>query len=192
MEVTTNTERALRVDEIRRATIPVFAAQGYRRTSMADLAGAAGVSRPALYQYFDNRADLFRAAFQALLEDATDAALVALAESGTVAERLDAYLQRLSADGYEALAATPFGGELMEAKHDFAADVAQDALDRARDGLRAFVDSHANVSADTRRQVIDLVVLSPVGLKGDGPSPAVYRERLTALASAAAALLDGA
>lgn len=45
---------------------------------MADLARAAGVSRPALYQYFDNRADLFRAAFQAVSEDATDGALAAL------------------------------------------------------------------------------------------------------------------
>jgi len=192
MEVTTNTERDARVDEIRRRAIPVFAAQGYRRTSMADLAGAAGVSRPALYQYFDNRADLFRAAFQALLEDATDAALAALAGEGTVAERLDVYLQRLSADGYEALAATPFGGELMEAKHDFAAEVAEAALERARSGLRAFVDSNVDAPADIRRQVVDLLVLSPVGLKGDGPSPAVYRRRLTALASASAALLDAA
>ena len=131
MEDTPNTERDARVDEIRRTAIPVFAAQGYRRTSMADLAGAAGVSRPALYQYFDNRADLFRAAFQALLEDATDAALAALGGDGTVAERLDFYLQRLSADGYETLAATPFGGELMEARHDFAAEVAEAALARA-------------------------------------------------------------
>ena len=54
------TDREQRVDQIRRAAIPVFASQGFKRTSMADLAEAAGVSRPALYQYFDNRADLFR------------------------------------------------------------------------------------------------------------------------------------
>ena len=52
------TRREERIESILRAAIPVFAAQGYRNTSMADLAAAAGVSRPALYQYFDDRADL--------------------------------------------------------------------------------------------------------------------------------------
>ncbi|MDH3683613.1 MAG: TetR/AcrR family transcriptional regulator, partial [Acidimicrobiia bacterium] len=80
---TSTAAREQRIDEIRRAAIPVFAAQGFRGTSMADLAQAAGVSRPALYQYFDNRADLFRAAFQVLLEDATDAALATLEADGT-------------------------------------------------------------------------------------------------------------
>ena len=82
------TDREARVEAIRRAAVGVFAAQGYRGTSMADLAAAAGVSRPALYQYFENRADLFRSAFQAVSEDATDGALAALTADGTVAERL--------------------------------------------------------------------------------------------------------
>ena len=187
---TSTAAREQRIDEIRRAAIPVFAAQGFRGTSMADLAQAAGVSRPALYQYFDNRADLFRAAFQVLLEDATDAALATLEADGTVAERLDRYLQRASGDGYEALAATAFGTELMEARHEFAADVAQGALDRARRGLRAFVNSNTTVEARTKAAVIDLLILSPAGLKGDDPTPTTYRRRLTTLANAAAGLLD--
>ena len=56
MAVPAITEPSSRADEIRRAAIGVFAAQGFRRTSMADLAHAAGVSRPALYQYFEHRA----------------------------------------------------------------------------------------------------------------------------------------
>ena len=185
------TERGQRVEAIRRAAIPVFAAQGYRRTSMADLARAAGVSRPALYQYFENRADVFRSAFQALLEDATDAALAALQADGAVADRLDGYLQRASGDGYETLAATPFGAELMEARHEFAADVASGAVDRARRGLRAFLDSATSADRRTRSDVVDMLSLSPAGLKGDDPTPAVYRRRLSTLADAAARLLDG-
>ena len=80
------TDREQRVDQIRRAAIPVFASQGFKRTSMADLAEAAGVSRPALYQYFDNRADLFREALQIILVEATDAALAALRGDGLVAD----------------------------------------------------------------------------------------------------------
>ncbi len=100
-------ERDQRIDLIRRAAIPVFAAQGYRGTSMADLARAAGVSRPALYQYFENRSDIFRAAFDAVFSDAADGALAALERPGSVADRLDGFLQRGSGDLFEALAETP-------------------------------------------------------------------------------------
>ncbi|MEM7271449.1 MAG: helix-turn-helix domain-containing protein [Actinomycetota bacterium] len=190
MSCRTTPERERRAEQIRRAAIDVFASQGFRGTSMADLAKAAGVSRPTVYQYFDNRADLFRSAFQAVSEDATDAALAALMADGSVTERLDGYLQRLKADGYESLAATPFGTELIEARHEFAADVANAAYERARSGLRAFINSKSSVDAETRAIAIDLLILSPAGLGGDLPSPATYRRRLTALATAAAHLLE--
>ena len=81
---TTPTDREVRIEKIRRAAIPVFAAKGFRGTSMADIAEAAGVSRPALYQYFENRADVFRAGFDMLLNDGTDAALQAMAAADTI------------------------------------------------------------------------------------------------------------
>lgn len=186
---TTTTDRQARIDAICAAAIPVFASQGFRGTSMADLAAAADLSRPALYQYFDNRADLFRVSFGAMLEKATDAALDALAESTDTAAGLDAFLQRLSGDGYEQLASTAHGDELMEAKHEFAADVAGAAYARAFDGLRRFLAT-LETTAATSDAVFDLLTLSPVGLKSDRPAPAAYRARLRALASAAVALLD--
>lgn len=184
------TRREERIAEILGAAIPVFAAQGFRGTSMADLATAAGMSRPALYQYFENRADLFRAAFEVVLQDSADAALAALEVEGGVFERLEGYLERAHGDGYEALASTAFGEELMEARHEFAADVAEAAFERTRQGLREFLTSLSTVDPSTRKEVIDLLLLSPAGLKGDHPSPATYRNRLRALARAAARLLD--
>lgn len=185
----TPTDRELRIDQVRRAAIPVFAAQGFRGTSMADIASAAGVSRPALYQYFENRADVFRGAFDAMLNDATDAALAALDAAGEPAERFDGYLQRAFGDGFEALAATPHGAELIEAKYEFADDVAQAAHERARAGLRADL-KRSGLQGALASRVIDLLLLSPVGLKSDQPSPPEYRRRLTALAAAAASLVS--
>jgi AcrR family transcriptional regulator len=40
---------------IQKAAIEEFASHGLRRTSMADIARAAGISRPALYQYFRDK-----------------------------------------------------------------------------------------------------------------------------------------
>ncbi len=179
-----------RADAIRRDAIDVFAAQGYRGTSMADIASAAGVSRQTVYQYFDNRAAVFRAAFQALLEDATDAALEALESDAALAERLDGYLQRYKGDGYERLASTPFGAELTEARLEFAADVADAAFGRARSGLRDFVHAATAANEEQRESAVDLLILGPTGLGGDNPAPADYRRRLTALATAAAMLIE--
>lgn len=157
---------------------------------MADLAEAAGLSRAALYRYFDNRADVFRAAFDAILNDSTDAALAALHADGTTADRLDGFLQRANGDGYEGMASTPFGDELMEGRHEFAADVAAAASQRAHEGLRIFLLATASDDEQRVEKVVDLLTLSPAGLKADQPPPAVYRERLAALAEAAAVLIE--
>lgn len=188
VEQITLSDRDRRIDAIRRAAIPVFAAQGFRQTSMADLARAAGVSRPALYQYFDNRSDVFRAAFDAIFNDAADAALEALARQGEPAERLDGFLQRGSGDLYEALAETPFGDELMEAKHEFAHDLFVAAQARAVAGLKRFLSGEGCTGA-AATAAMELVTLAPVGLRSDQPSVRQFRKRLRSLAGAAAQLL---
>ncbi|MEO1057459.1 MAG: helix-turn-helix domain-containing protein [Actinomycetota bacterium] len=178
-----------RADEIRRAAIAVFAVQGFRRASMADIAEAAGLSRAALYRYFANRADVFRAAFDAVLNDGTDAALAALHADGTTGERLNGFLQRAYGDGYEGMASTPFGDELMEGRQEFAADIAVAAADRAHEGLRIFLLATADADTPNVERVIELLTLAPAGLKNDQPHPTAYRARLTTLAESAAARL---
>lgn len=182
------TIRDQRIEEILRASIPLFAARGYRKTSMANIADAAGVSRPALYQYFTDRADLFAAAFRLLLDESTDAALEALAAPVPLADQLDGYLQRLSGDGYARLAATEFGDELLEARHQFAADAAANAMKRAHNGLRTHLKATPS-DQRTRNRTFELLTLSLVGLKQDHPTPAAYRRRLTFLAQVAARTL---
>lgn len=183
------TASAQKTNEILRASVPVFAERGYRRTSMANIADAAGVSRPALYQYFTDRADLFAAAFSLLLNENTDAALDALSANVSLAHQLDGYLQRLTGDAYATLASTDHGEELMEARHQFAAEAAASAIKRANNGLRKHL--HANTRADRRTQTraLELLTLSLAGLKQDHPTPAAYRRRLTFLAETAARAL---
>ena len=185
----TDSSRDQRIEEILRASIPLFATRGYRKTSMANIADAAGISRPALYQYFTDRADLFAAAYVLLLEEATDAALIALALPVPLASQLDGYLQRVSGDGYAALSATRYGDELLEARHQFAADAAAVAVKRAHKGLREHLKT---TKAEQRAQAaaFELITLSTVGLKQDQPTPTTYRRRLTFLAGAVARALQ--
>ena len=46
---------------ILKAAFEVFITYGFRKTSMDDIARAAGMSRPGLYQLFANKTDIFRA-----------------------------------------------------------------------------------------------------------------------------------
>lgn len=186
---TIKTARDRRIEDILRASIPLFAERGYRKTSMAHVAEAAGMSRPALYQYFTNRSDLFAAAYVLLLEEAADAALVALALPVPLAAQLDGFLQRISGDGYASLAATKYGDELLEARHKFAAEAAKAVVKRAHRGLR---DHLGATTSDQQSQdrTFEILTLSTVGLKQDQPAPAVYRRRLTFLAGAVAQALQ--
>ncbi|NED87373.1 helix-turn-helix transcriptional regulator, partial [Streptomyces sp. SID11233] len=50
------------------AAMATFARFGYRKTSMAEVARAADISRPGLYFLFSSKELLFRAAVEQLLE----------------------------------------------------------------------------------------------------------------------------
>jgi AcrR family transcriptional regulator len=81
-------DRADRHGQILAAALGVFGRYGYRRTSMELIAEAAGLSRPALYQYFAGKEEIFRA-----MGEQAVARLIAQAEAagrceGTLGDRL--------------------------------------------------------------------------------------------------------
>ena len=60
------------------AAVGVFARYGFRKTSMEEVARAAGVSRQGLYLQFANKEELFRKALEHSLSSQLNAALAAL------------------------------------------------------------------------------------------------------------------
>ena len=58
------------LDAILEAAFGVFATYGFRRTSMDDIAKAAGMSRSALYLHYRNKEDIFRSLTQRFMEKA--------------------------------------------------------------------------------------------------------------------------
>ena len=51
---------ARRRRQLLEVALPVFGEQGFHRTSMNDIAEAAGVTKPVLYQHFRSKRDLYR------------------------------------------------------------------------------------------------------------------------------------
>jgi AcrR family transcriptional regulator len=174
---------------IHAAAIREFSARGFAATSMVHIAAAAGMSRPALYQYFDNKRDIFASAFASLVDDAADHALAALAEPGTWAERLDQFLQRFDGDLFEQMAASPHSLELLEAKHQHAADAWVGGMQRLHAGLAAQL-RRTGAPKRRRSEWMEMLELSPKGFKLDHPTVAVYRRRLATLARGVAADIE--
>lgn len=75
-------------DSIVAAAVPVFGRFGYRKTTMDLLAQSAGVSRPAVYQYFSNKTAVFHAVAAYVGEQLHAEAAAASALPGSTADRL--------------------------------------------------------------------------------------------------------
>src|SRR6266852_8952624 len=89
---TTRTAANVKVDPGRRAALldaalTVFARYGYRKTSMDEVARAAGVSRQGLYLQFANKEELFRKAVEQSLNSQLNAAVAALSRREDGLER---------------------------------------------------------------------------------------------------------
>lgn len=176
-------------DAIHRAAIEQFAERGFAGTSMANIADAAGMSRPALYQYFRDKNDIFTSAFVALFEGLVDQALLALHRSGSTAEQLDGFLQRYEGDLWQRVATSPHADEIVKAKNADVAVAVGTVVTRLSDGLNAYLEQRSPDTQD-RAEWVALLRWSPKGLTYDRPSVETYRRRLTALARAVAADLD--
>src|SRR2546421_5053776 len=65
-----------------------FAAFGYRRTGIGEIARDAGVAPGTLYRYFENKEEVFRAVMREGLARWLETARRVLAESGAAPQRL--------------------------------------------------------------------------------------------------------
>lgn len=164
-----------------------FSAYGFARTSMADIAEAAAMSRPALYQHFANKEEILRAMLGRILDEAADAAVRALGGEGSLESRLDGFVQRWSGDLYEAFRTTEHGDDLVEAKTGHAKPVV-DAVNRR---VRTALAETIGAVTDDPGPLVDLLLLAPAGLKHDDPTPARLRRRLGALAASVARTAEG-
>lgn len=169
------------------AAFEKFLAYGVAKTSMADIAREAGVSRPALYLHYANKEAIFSACIERILDSATTAALQSLQGPGSIAERLDGYLQRSIGDLTEKLRPSEHGADLIEAKTGYAREVFESDMRRTRKGLAAYLKtaagSGATVEAATVTGWVDMLKMAPIGFKADNPSIRAYRSRLTSLAT---------
>ncbi|MFM2282098.1 MAG: hypothetical protein RLZZ444_4329 [Pseudomonadota bacterium] len=137
-------ENSNRRSAILDAAYRTFAAYGFKRTTMADIAAAAGISRPALYLEFKSKTDIYRAEFVHLLERANQATRDALVGEGDFLSRLTRAALAGTIDALRNIIDTPHGAELFDVKQEIAEDLGRLWFDRMEDEIaRARVEAEA-------------------------------------------------
>jgi len=181
---------------IRRAAVQEFLARGHAATSMANIAAAAGVSRPALYQYFADKDDVFASAFAWVFEVHTTEALAGLRAAPSVGAALDALLQRNDGDLWELVEGSDHYDEIVAAKSKRVTSAVAAELDRFWAEVARWIETvhPGEEAACTARRAGWLAVLrwAPHGLRFDRPAVPEFRKRLSALARSVASDIESA
>jgi len=180
-----------RQQAIIRGAWTTFAAYGFRKTSMDDIARAAGMSRPALYLHYRNKEDIFRSLAQFFYDEAAHEIEVALAKPGTLREQITAAFEAQGGKVVESMLSSPHGMELLDSTKATAADIISDGEARLAAIYSAWLRGEVQAgrvrfdgSADEMAATITAALK---GLKHEVPDYATYRVRLSRLASLIAA-----
>lgn len=155
-----------------------FAAYGFRKTSMDDIARGAGMSRPALYLHYRSKEDIFRSLAQFYYDDAVESVRAALARDLPIPERLAAAFAAQGGAIIETMMTSPHGRELIDTGNATAADIADAGEARLRAVYAGWLTEMAakgalrlSVSPDAAAAAM---MAALAGIKGKAPDHASY------------------
>ena len=166
-----------KADSSRRETIVAaargcFVRFGYAKTSFADVAKAAGISRPLIYLHFKSKNELLGAVFTAIFEERYPAIERILAAQATPSTKLISIYEQLLVEPW----AEVTGGAASE---EFLATCEQIIPQAAAAYEKRRLRYTRAVLVD--RELAQIFVMSADGLLVDLPSPDILRRRLKRL-----------
>ena len=167
------------------AAATVFAQYGFRRTTMNDVAQAAGISRPALYLLFDNKEHLFHELASFRLDQAIDQATAVLSGKEDIQDRFIDALLDYEKIFYEPVMNSPHGEELMDINQSLATDMMMEGYTRLVTTLaNALSEAAAAGEVDFSnsplkpKPFVELLLASIVGIKKKVSTTAEFRKKI--------------
>lgn len=140
------------------AASDVFLRYGFRRTTMGDIAQAAGISRPALYLVFPNKENVFQAVAHYLTDGVLDSMRAELGGYYSLEDKLRLACTRWAVSSYELIQAHPDAYDLFDLSfpvirethqkfQDFLAGLLDDELDGAPASMTSQEIAHTLIFA---------------------------------------------
>ena len=161
-----------------------FLRYGFRRVTMADIAGAAGMSRPSLYLLFPNKEGIFSGVFARYIDASLAEIEQGLNEIRTEQARLAFAVEIWTIRPYELLHGTPEGRELVECKFNFAAEIIRDRDERFEAIIKTILSpplSKQKHKAKTTTALAQVFTLSLLGIRAGARDVTHLRELVTHL-----------
>jgi AcrR family transcriptional regulator len=147
---------------IMESAMAVVLRYGYQRMTMDDIAKEAGISRPALYLVFKNKAEIYRAIAGGVMGQALVKSETALVGDGTLEERLYSGIAAGILDPMEHLLASAHGAELLDMKHSMAREMVHEWRVKQSALLAGAIGKSGSLTA---QQLVDILLDGVEGLK---------------------------
>lgn len=183
---------------ILRAAFECFARYGLRRTSMADIAAGAGMSRPALYLRYAGKDDIFNALVRTHFERSEKAVESVLAKPGPVADVLLAAFHAIDGEAVEAMLNSPHADEILSANGPFSQAAVVEAHARITRHIAGWIElgvAEGRYSLDGLNATADdlaaTVMATKFGIKAFAKDFASYRAAQLRVASIFGKALSG-
>jgi AcrR family transcriptional regulator len=178
-----STTADLRLQKVLDAAYACFVRHGVRKTTMEDIADAAGMSRPAVYQYVRSKDDAYRRLAARVYDGALAEARTAAASTGTLAQRLDRVLATKLALTERLFGDSPYASELIgrnalaagELDRRFVTDL---TVLLAETITSAAAEADLPLGPEHAHEIAELVLALARGLEADHTELERRRERL--------------
>lgn len=165
-EAKTDTKEDAKRALIMASAMTVVLRYGYQRMTMDDIAKQAGISRPALYLLFKNKAEIYRAIAGGMMGQALAVSDIELAGNGTLEEKLYRGLRAGILDPMEHLLHSAHGVELIDMKHDMAREMIHDWRTKQSALLASAIEAgRTKAGSLTSLQLADILLDGVEGLK---------------------------
>ena len=161
-----------RRDTIVAAARECFLRFGYKKTTFADVAKAAGISRPLIYLQFDKKDDLLGAVFTAVFEERYPAVERILATNDTLSAKLARVYDQLLVEPWAEVTAGAAPAEFLATCEQIIPEAELAYQERRLRYTLAILGD---------RELAQIFVMSADGLLVDVPSPKLLRRRLKRL-----------
>lgn len=173
------------------AAFSLFGHYGYRRTSIDDIAQAAGIAKGTVYLYFKSKEEIFRALAQQLIDQMLTATETVRSSSAGITAQLRDMLDAKFGYFFELLHHSAHVRELLDAKNQLCADLFVQA-DRRYQRMLTEIIAQAEKRGELHLAAVELepdvaaelLTRSASGLGTYGtaaPTPPAFRRHLNAL-----------